>query len=454
MLIHEALRLQRGDVVTFTGAGGKTSTLLHVGHELAKLGWRVVATTTTRVAADELTLMPASLNVSGASLRPVAVSRLLNQHQIVFLYHHIAHDKAIGLTPETVDSLIDSIDSDVILVEGDGSRRQPLKAPYEHEPVVPRSTTLMVPVVGVDAVGLPLDSDSVYNPESMMEHFGYHHGDRIKWPWVASVLRDPDLGLKGAPPRARVMALVNKVPPSGLKRNIARLIARLALREPRLHSAMIGAVQDENPIFEVHQRIAAIILAGGLSRRMGQPDNSKVLLPWDGRPIIRVIVDRLKRMRLDDMVVVTGHLAPKVRMALDQEPVRIAHNPNYREGDMLSSLQTGLRHMGAEIAACLVVLGDQPQLDNRVVSKLMIAYAEGKGKIVAPSYGQRRGHPILIDRCYWDELLALPPGGLPRDVINAHADQTAYVKVETDSVLRDIDTPDDYQNERRRAGLT
>jgi molybdenum cofactor cytidylyltransferase len=131
---------------------------------------------------------------------------------------------------------------------------------------------------------------------------------------------------------------------------------------------------------------------------------SKVLLPWDGRPIIRVIVDRLKRMRLDDIVVVTGHLARDVGKALGDEPVRFVHNADYRTGEMLSSLQAGLRELPSEISACMIVLGDQPQIDGKIVGDVLTAYAEGRGTIVAPSYRRRRGHPILIDRMYWPEL--------------------------------------------------
>jgi len=100
------------------------------------------------------------------------------------------------------------------------------------------------------------------------------------------------------------------------------------------------------------------------------------------------------------------------------------------------------------------VLGDQPRVQPRVIGKLLAAYFEGRGEIVVPSYQMRRGHPILVDRRYWQEILALPPEGAPRDVINAYADRIAYVEVDTDSVLRDVDTPDDYRDERQRAGLS
>lgn len=120
---------------------------------------------------------------------------------------------------------------------------------------------------------------------------------------------------------------------------------------------------------------------------------------------------------------------------------------------MLSSLQTGLQALSSEIAACLVVLGDQPQISPRLVNDILIAYAEGKGTIIAPSYNQRRGHPILIDRRYWSELLNLPAGSAPRDVINMYSDEIAYVITRDDSILRDMDTPEQYQEELKRAGL-
>jgi molybdenum cofactor cytidylyltransferase len=133
--------------------------------------------------------------------------------------------------------------------------------------------------------------------------------------------------------------------------------------------------------------------------------------------------------------------------------VQWVHNPDYERTDMLASLKHGLRAMPDSVSAALVVLGDQPRIQPRIIGQVLAAYAEGRGTIVAPSYQMRRGHPILIDRRFWQELLALPDDAAPRDVINVHADQVAYVVTEDDSVLRDVDTPEDYREERRRAGL-
>lgn len=193
------------------------------------------------------------------------------------------------------------------------------------------------------------------------------------------------------------------------------------------------------------------MLAAGLARRMGQP---KVLLPWvDGLPILDHILAQLSAAGVADAVVVTGHAADTVRAIAARQGIAAVHNPDYATGEMLSSLKVGLRALPEKVTAALVVLGDQPRLQAGIVARVMQEYADGKGRIVAPSYQMRRGHPILIDHSYWDELLALPAGGAPRDVINAHADEIAYVNVDSDSVLSDVDTPEQYEEERRRAGL-
>ena len=121
---------------------------------------------------------------------------------------------------------------------------------------------------------------------------------------------------------------------------------------------------------------------------------------------------------------------------------------------MLSSLKAGLRAMPDQISASLVVLGDQPTINPKVIYRVLRAYSEGEGHIVAPSYQMRRGHPILISRRYWGEILSLGRQGAPRDVINAHAGEVAYVNVGTDTVLHDVDTPSDYYRALREAGIT
>jgi molybdenum cofactor cytidylyltransferase len=449
MKLHQAFNIVRGDVVSFIGAGGKTSTLANLGYELADLGWRVLATTTTRIGEDELGLAHHAMRPDAGS---EAISRALTKHRFVFLYDSIRNNKIYGLSPDLIPRLLDTIDSDVLLVEADGSRGLPLKAPYSHEPVIPPGTSLVIPVVSFEAVGKPLNEDHVYNPQAIMDRYGFVEGSRIRSPWIAQIIRDEQLGLLGVPENARVMAYFNRSPDSGYGRLRARLTAQLALRQSRLKGVVMGwSPWSNKPVNEVQHPLGAVVLAAGLSTRMGQP---KTLLPWaKGKPIIQHIVEQLIRARLDHIVVVTGHMAKEVKAIVKPLGVEVVYNRSYKTGEMLSSLKVGLRAMPDNVAASMVVLGDQPRIQPKVIYQVLLAYAEGKGQIVAPSYRMRRGHPILIGRRYWPELLNVPRGGSPREVINAHNDEIHYVNVDTDSVLRDVDTPEDYSDERRRAGL-
>lgn len=449
MKLQQAFGIVRGDVVALVGAGGKTTTMVSLGYELAEMGWRVLATTTTRISRDQMSVIPHHMSRLDGS---EAISHALNEDRFVFLYDSLSEHKVHGLDVDAVASLLDSVDSDVILIEADGARGRSLKAPYAHEPVIPADTSLVIPIASLGVLGQPLSEEHVYNVEAITNRYGFPVGSSIKSAWVAQVMRDETLGLSGIPPAARIVGLLNQADTRGYGRARARMIARLMLRSQRFHGVAIGAVRSSDPIFEVQRPLGAIILAAGMSTRMGE--QSKMLLPWDKqKTIIEHITEQVLNSRVDHVVVVTGHMAREVREAVEPLGAKVVYNRSYKTGEMLSSLKVGLNAMPDHIAAALVVLGDQPRIQPRVIYQIALAYAEGKSELIAPSFERRRGHPILIGRRYWTEIFNLPRGGAPRDIINAHAEDIHYVNVNTDSVLRDVDTPQDYSDERSRAGL-
>lgn len=434
--------------MAFIGAGGKTSTLMNLGYELAEAGWRVAATTTTYINSDQLELVPCSVNTRAGS---AALSDALSEHRFAFLYDSIRGDRVLGASQRYISRLLDSVDSDVLLIEADKAAGMLLKAPTMGEPAVPPETSLVVPVASLAVLDHDLDDQYVYNAKGIIERYGFPEGVRVKSPWVAQVMRDEELGLRGVPGKARVMALLNGTPEKGYLRGRARLIARLILRSTRVQGVAIGSVRGAGAVYEVQRSVGAIVLAAGMSTRMGQ---HKVVMPWDGRrTIIEQIVEQLILARVDHIAVITGHHAPDVQRLVQRQGVETVYNAKYQSGEMLSSLKAGLKAMPAHISAALIVLGDQPRIQARIVNQVAMGYAESSKKIVAPSFQMRRGHPILIDRRLWPEIIDLPDNGSLRTVMNAHREQIGYVNVDTDSVLRDVDTPEDYQQERGRAGL-
>lgn len=188
-------------------------------------------------------------------------------------------------------------------------------------------------------------------------------------------------------------------------------------------------------------RIAAIVVAAGLSRRMG---TFKLTLPWADRTVIEQVVLTLMMAPLHEIVVVTGHRRDEVIQALAKTPVRCVLNPHYESGEMLSSIQAGLAVMAASVDAALICLGDQPQMELSTVLALL-AEAERTCwcRVLIPSYEMRAGHPILLPRSLWMQIMNTSK--TLRDVLRLNADVVNYLTVDTPSILADLDTPDDYQ---------
>lgn len=190
--------------------------------------------------------------------------------------------------------------------------------------------------------------------------------------------------------------------------------------------------------------IAAIILAAGQSRRMGQP---KLLLPWGGTTVLGQVIATLQRCGLNDILVVTGGARAQVEAAAAASAVRAVYNRRHAGGGMLSSIQCGL---GAQLPgrrAALICLGDQPQVREETVSAITAAFEETGAPLVVPSHRKRRGHPWLAARPLWEEILALPPSATSRTFLQAHAAEVVYVPAD-ESILLDLDTPEEYARQR------
>jgi molybdenum cofactor cytidylyltransferase len=197
----------------------------------------------------------------------------------------------------------------------------------------------------------------------------------------------------------------------------------------------------------IDTKIGVIVLAAGLSSRMGE---FKLLLKWvDDQPLLAHVVEKVTALPVAPVVVVTGHRADAVRAALTGFDVTFAHNPDYADGEILSSMKVGLRTMPETVAAVMVVPGDMPRISPEVMQQVLNAHAPAT--IVAPQYAGERGHPVLFDRHFWQALLDLPRDGMPRDVLRANKDRIRLIDVSSDGILADVDTPETYERELRRA---
>lgn len=187
--------------------------------------------------------------------------------------------------------------------------------------------------------------------------------------------------------------------------------------------------------------ISGILLAAGLSSRMGEP---KQLLRFGESTIVETVVDSMLGAKFDEVIVVVGHCAAAIQEQLRTRPVRIVLNANYREG-MLTSAQAGIRALERSEAFALMLV-DQPLITTALINQVVNAYVQTDKGIALPSYNYKRGHPVVFHQRYAREILALDSesGGV-RTLFKKYDNDIHYVPVDTDRVLRDIDYQEDYE---------
>ncbi|MDD2920950.1 MAG: nucleotidyltransferase family protein [Anaerolineales bacterium] len=186
--------------------------------------------------------------------------------------------------------------------------------------------------------------------------------------------------------------------------------------------------------------ITSIVLAAGESKRMGEP---KMLMDWGKGSVLQTVISTLQASGVSDILVVTGGARQQVE-SLVGKTVQTIFNKDYANGKMLTSIQIGLEAKKREAGAALICLGDQPQMEERNARKIIEAWHQHRARIIAPSYQKRRGHPWLIARELWDEILNMNEDETMRDFLNKHKADIFYVEVDTPSILQDLDTPEDY----------
>jgi molybdenum cofactor cytidylyltransferase len=192
--------------------------------------------------------------------------------------------------------------------------------------------------------------------------------------------------------------------------------------------------------------VAAIILAAGLSQRMGQP---KLLLPWGNSTVIEQVTGVLSDCDVRPIVIVSGKTDSELQRLFRYSENHVAFNTEFENGSMITSLQVGLKtveDLGA--TAALMALGDQPQIQIETVKRVIRAHHSDPDRLIIPSYQMRRGHPWIIPQRFWQELCNLDPEQTMRSFLNGHEKDIIYTVVDTASIHADLDTPEDYLREK------
>ena len=196
-------------------------------------------------------------------------------------------------------------------------------------------------------------------------------------------------------------------------------------------------------IYNAHSHLFTIVLSAGLSLRMKQP---KLLLPWGRTSVLGTVIQSFQNAGVNEIKVVTGGFGEEVAREALKFGAKSVFNPNFANGEMLDSIQTGLTsEMGTEYQAAFVALGDQPAVKSADILEIAKCYFDTRAPLIIPSYQMRRGHPWLVSRELWSDLLALKNPRTMHDFIEVNREKITYQVINNPGILQDLDTPEDYE---------
>ncbi len=433
-------------LVSFIGAGGKTTLMLRLAEELVAAGHKVIITTTTKIyPPDNLPLVLAS----SLNLALTALTKILDKQNIVVLGRSIGTDaKLQGLNPDIVNCIFKELGVFVV-VEADGASGKPLKGYKDCEPLIPSGSDLVFAVIGADILGKRADETHIHRFASFSAATGIDSGKVITSIILAKSYRQMHNIAISQAPAAECQAILNKsdllIMPG---KTALDLHDHLVNETGSYKNLLLTTAQDANPvkiILSAEPRkpavaVAAIVLAAGLSKRMGE---DKLSLKIGGNTVFETTLKAILKAGADQVIVVTkpgsSHVYGSGRFNCQE-----VENQTPEQG-LSSSLKAGLAAVDSTIQGALFALADQPQITSELYRLLLDSYRKNLKPVTCPLYRGKRGNPTIFDRRTWASLEQIEGDQGGRSLLeNLAGEQVDFVTVDDPAVITDLDTPADY----------
>jgi probable selenium-dependent hydroxylase accessory protein YqeC len=255
--LTEALALGPREHVALVGGGGKTTLMFALAEELRRNGKRVITSTTTKVWHREALQFEKVLLVGADADWKEKIREGLSRDGTVFVGRSILDSgKVEGISPSLADDVYHDSEVHYLVVEADGSAGHPVKAPAEHEPVIPSSVTMVVAMMGLEAMGARLDEATAFRVEQVKNVTGLHPGDILTPGALAKVFLHPAGLFKGTPEDARRIVFLNKADLIRDERNALEL-ADILLADPlrKVGRVILGSLREG--VYEIRTKMAS-----------------------------------------------------------------------------------------------------------------------------------------------------------------------------------------------------
>ncbi len=198
------------------------------------------------------------------------------------------------------------------------------------------------------------------------------------------------------------------------------------------------------------EKVSAIVLAAGLSSRMG--DENKLFLPYKNSTLLGTVIDNVTASHVFEVIVVTS---PEMQRGVEQlsaylsENIKVVVNEEFRKG-MTTSVRCGVRSCNSESHGWMICLGDMPKITtgeyNQILDQYIDLHTSGSYVIVVPSHKGKKGNPVIFSSIYKDEILHHDQMEGCREVVRRNQAHVVELPMDSDHILTDVDTRQDYED--------
>lgn len=418
--------------IAIVGSGGKTTLMFRLA---AELGSNVIVTTTTHLSREQAGWGNQEFIISGE----IDIAPVLEKVSGVCVLHSGYTDdgKVSGLSESSMKKLLE-ISKIPVIIEADGAKCKPLKAPAEHEPLIPSLVDAVIVVAGLAGIDKPLSDQWVHRKEIFSRIAHLELNGEIEPDHLLRLLQSPLGGLKNIPLNAKKIALLNQADDE-VKASIGGEIAE---KLTRVYDAVLvshlASRESKAEVRACYEPVAAIIMAAGESKRLGRP---KQLAKWHGMSMIRHLAKVVIASGVYKVVVVVGAYGEDVCDALTGLPVEIIRNDNWKDGQS-TSIKAGLGYVAGHVGAAFFLPCDQPFITEHLLRSMVERRRTSRPLIVAPEVEGRRISPVLFDQRLFGELNNLSGDIGGKVLFNKFAVNSLVWNDER--LLLDLDSETDY----------
>jgi len=428
-------KIIKGDVISFVGAGGKTSLITALALSLRKRFSIAITTTTHMYPVNDEQFQNHMFNNDNSS---AALNNLIKNNRIPVFFSSI-DSEGKGLPPTIKDIQTISSLFDIVLIEADGARGKSLKIPRAHEPVVPDFSKKVFLVIGLDILEKKISDNLVFHPE-LFNDKGLNSKIIITWQALRNILYSPDSyldKLKGKD----IFLVLNK---SDLVDESVKQSARMMYHESIKSIILSSTITSELKLEEVtnsNTPVTGILLAAGRSIRYGSP---KLLDTFNSQPLFLHSFKAANESKLDKLLVVVGETGNELIQTAQKIPNNRAHFiRNHQSADGISSsIKAALKETikNDPNSAVMIMLADMPYINAGLINDVLNEFRNSVAPISAPFTHGRNAHPVIFHPLMFPELLKLRGDHGGKEIIISHLDMVKKITLASPSSQLDIDT--------------